>query len=304
MSTIIRLTDSVLNVQGADAHKFLQGQTTTDFNEVTPQQSRLGAYANLKGRIVFSFRAIEWQAQSLYLVMDEPLVAMAKSTFQKYIVFSKAQLSTPNIAVIGVMGDDAHTLLTQCVGFCPNEVNQTLSNEQFVVVRLHGDNRFMLLVQAEALASIWDTLSQQATVGDVNDWRLAQIQAGESQVVAATTELFQPQELNFLNLHAISYNKGCYTGQEIIARLYFRGKLKQWVHRFKANTSTLPELNSVIYDETGHAQGHVILAAHTASHTVELLAIVRHAQSQTVFWGEAKIALSNLNLPYVVDVKN
>jgi folate-binding Fe-S cluster repair protein YgfZ len=77
--------------------------------------------------------------------------------------------------------------------------------------------------------------------------------------------LYQPQELNFLNLQAISYNKGCYTGQEIIARLYFRGKLKQWVHRFSVNSSILPALNSAIYDETGRNQGNVVLATHTNS---------------------------------------
>ena len=93
---IIRLTnESVLNIQGIDAHKFLQGQTTTDFKELNAEQSRLGAYANLKGRIVFSFRAVEWPTQSLYLVMDSELLATAKNTFQKYIVFSKAQISTP-----------------------------------------------------------------------------------------------------------------------------------------------------------------------------------------------------------------
>jgi folate-binding protein YgfZ len=132
---------------------------------------------------------------------------------------------------------------------------------------------------------------------------VAQIAAGESPVLAETSELYQPQELNFLNLQAISYNKGCYTGQEIIARLYFRGKLKQWAHRFTVNSPVLPTLNTTIYDETGHVQGHVVLAAQTNNQTVELLAIVRHEHSQNVFLGEEKHPLTLLELPYEVEVK-
>ena len=302
---IIRLTnESVFNIQGIDAHKFLQGQTTTDFKELNAEQSRLGAYANLKGRIVFSFRAVEWPTQSLNLVMDAELITAAKNTFQKYIVFSKAQISTPDVAVLGVLGADAASVLNTLFGFCPVNINQTQSNEQISITRLHGAHRWMVLVQADALEEVWAKLSTQANIGTLNEWRAAQIAAGESPVLAQTSELYQPQELNFLNLQAISYNKGCYTGQEIIARLYFRGKLKQWVHRFSVNSSgVLPALNSAIYDETGRNQGHVVLAAHTNNQTVELLAIVRHEYANTVFLGEEKLPLTLLDLPYEVEVK-
>ena len=303
MSVIIRLTDALLNIQGVDAHKFLQGQTTTDFKEVTPEQSRLGGYANLKGRLLFSFRAIEWPAQSIHLVLDENLLSIAKSTLQKFIVFSKAQINTPDICTIGLIGADSEKLLNEHLGFCPTEINQTISNEHMSITRLHGEHRWLLLVSASAIDQLWQTLSQQAQIGTINDWRLAQISAGESPVLAETTELYQPQELNFLALNAISYNKGCYTGQEIIARLYFRGKLKQWMHRFQVNTTQLPALNSIVYDETGHNQGHVVLAAHTDQQTIELLAIVRHDYCQSVFLGEEKLPLQLLELPYVIDVK-
>ena len=303
MSTIIRLTDSILTIQGADAHKFLQGQTTTDFKEVTPEQSRLGGYANLKGRLAFSFRAIEWPAQQLNLVINQALLAIAKNTLQKYIVFSKAQISTPDTNVIGILGADSDKLLSELFGFCPTIINQTLSNEQISLTRVDGDSRWLLLVKSEFSETVWQQLSQQATIASINDWRLAQIAAGETPIVAETTELYQPQELNYLALNAISYNKGCYTGQEIIARLYFRGKLKQWTHRFNVKLRELPELNTVIYDESGHSQGHVVLAAQADAQSVELLAIVRHDYADKVFLGDEKRPLELLPLPYVVEVK-
>ena len=303
MSTIIRLTDSILTIQGADAHKFLQGQTTTDFKEVTPEQSRLGGYANLKGRLAFSFRAIEWPAQQLNLVINQALLAIAKNTLQKYIVFSKAQISTPDTNVIGILGADSDKLLSELFGFCPTIINQTLSNEQISLTRVDGDSRWLLLVKSEFSETVWQQLSQQATIASINDWRLAQIAAGETPILAETTELYQPQELNYLALNAISYNKGCYTGQEIIARLYFRGKLKQWTHRFNVKLRELPALNTVIYDESGHSQGHVVLAAQADAESVELLAIVRHDYADKVFLGEDKQPLALLPLPYVVEVK-
>jgi folate-binding protein YgfZ len=235
--------------------------------------------------------------------MDAPLVATAKALLQKYIVFSKAQLSTPDLAVFGVMGEGATTLITQLLGNCPKAIDDVISNEQASVIRLHGEQRFLLLMQPATLTALWPQFSQQASIGDVNTWRLAQIAAGEAQVLVSTSELFQPQELNFQNLNGVSYNKGCYTGQEVIARLYFRGKLKQFVHRFQATRAELPALNATIADDTEHTQGHVVLVAKRDNNTVEMLAIARRGHLDGLHLAETQQALTLLDLPYVVEVK-
>ncbi len=295
--------EGVLTVQGADARKFMQGQSSSDFAQVDETSSRLGCLCNLKGRAILSFRAVNWQENTFHLVMDAPLVTTAKTLLQKYIVFSKAQLSTPDLAVFGVMGEDATTLISQLFGNCPTMFDEVISNEQASVIRLHGEQRFLVLVQPETLTTLWPQLIQQAAIGDLNTWRLAQIAAGEAQVLASTSELFQPQELNFQNLNGVSYNKGCYTGQEVIARLYFRGKLKQFVHRFQASCAEIPTLNAAIVDDTEHTLGHVVLTAKRDDSTVEMLAIARRGHLDGLYLAEAKQALTLLNLPYVVDVK-
>ncbi len=303
-TTVIPLdNEGVLTVQGGDARKFLQGQSSSDFTQVHETSSRLGCLCNLKGRAILSFRAVNWQENTFHLVMDAPLVAIAKTLLQKYIVFSKAQLSTPDLAVFGVMGEGSPTLISQLFGNCPTAIDDVISNEQASVIRLHGEQRFLVLVQPETLTTLWPQLIQQAAIGDLNTWRLAQIAAGEAQVMASTSELFQPQELNFQNLNGVSYNKGCYTGQEVIARLYFRGKLKQFVHRFQASCAEIPTLNSAIVDDTEHTQGHVVLTAKRDDSTVEMLAIARRGHLDGLYLAEAKQALTLLNLPYVVDVK-
>ncbi len=301
---IIPLTnEAVLTVQGADAHKFLQGQCSTDTAQVTVNSSRLGCLCNLKGRAIVSFRAVQWQEQTIHLVMDAPLVAVAKTLLQKYIVFSKAQLSTPELAIFGMVGDGARDLITRTFSQCPTEIDEVFSNEQVSITRVHGEQRFLILTTANTLASVWPQLTQHAAIADVNAWRLAQIAAGEAQVLASTSELFQPQELNLPTLNGVSYNKGCYTGQEVVARLYFRGKLKQFVHRFQAKGTELPALNSAISDETNHTQGHVVLAAQRDSNTFEMLAIARRDHLEGLHIAESNQPLTRLELPYVVEVK-
>lgn len=295
--------EGILTLKGADARKFLQGQSSSDFAQVHDTSSRLGCLCNLKGRAILSFRAVNWQENTFHLVMDAPLVSTAKTLLQKYIVFSKAQLSTPDLAVFGVMGEGAATLITQLLGNCPTAIDDVISTEQASVTRLHGEQRFLVLIQPETLTRLWPQLSQQAAIGDVNTWRLAQIAAGEAQVLASTSELFQPQELNFQSLSGVSYNKGCYTGQEIIARLYFRGKLKQFVHRFQATSAALPTLNAAIVDNTEHTQGHVVLTAQRDDNTVEMLAIARRGHLDNLHLADTKQALTLLDLPYVVEVK-
>ena len=243
------------------------------------------------------------QEQTIHLVMDAPLVITAKALLQKYIVFSKAQLSTPEIAVFGILGEGAPTLMTQIFGNCPATIDEVFTIDQTSIIRLHGENRFLVLTNAETLAKVWPKLTQQAIVGDVNTWRLAQIAAGEAQVLASTSELFQPQELNFQSLDGVSYNKGCYTGQEVIARLYFRGKLKQFIHRFQATSTELPALNAAIVDDAAHTQGHVVLAAKANNNTIELLASARRGHLDGLQLAETKQALVLLDLPYVVEVK-
>ena len=293
-------SDAVLTVTGPDSAKFLQGQTTTDFREITATTSRLGCYCNLKGRAVLSFRAMLWR-DSVQLVVDAGLLSTAKTTLQKYIVFSKAQLATPATAVLGVLGERAEDFIREQFGNCPESGDAVLDTGSVLITRLPGQGRFLLLVEETALPDVWKQLSASAPVGGLEDWRLAQVRAGEPQVLATGSEQFQPQELNYPSLHGDSYNKGCYTGQEIVARLYFRGKLKQWAHRFAVSAETAPEPNTPLLNAEGHTAGHVVLAAKAGETQVEMLAIARHDRLEGLFLAGRPLTL--LDLPYSVEAR-
>ncbi|HEX5276608.1 MAG TPA: hypothetical protein VFW42_02950 [Fluviicoccus sp.] len=293
-------SDAVLTVTGPDSTKFLQGQTTTDFREVTADTSRPGCYCNLKGRAVLSFRAMLWR-DSVQLVMDAGLLATAKTTLQKYIVFSKAQLGSPATAALGVVGENAADFIRAQFGNCPENADGVLDAGAVLITRLPGQGRFLLLIEETALPEVWKKLSGAAAVGGLADWRLAQVRAGEAQVLTAGSEQFQPQELNYPSLNGVSYNKGCYTGQEIVARLYFRGKLKQWTHRFAVAAETAPEPNTPLLNAEGQTAGHVVLAAQAGGNQVEMLAIARHDRLEGLFLEGRPLTV--LDLPYLVEVR-
>jgi folate-binding protein YgfZ len=291
----------VLTVTGPDASKFLQGQTTTDFEHVSEVQSRLGCYISLKGRVITSFRAVQ-QGESIHLVMDNALITPVKDKLAKYIVFSKASLNTSGPALLGLAGPDAAALLDGLLGVVPAAVDAVTGNAGISVVRLHGAARFLLLVNPEKLQEVWSALAQKAAPAGENAWRLRQIEAGVAVVTAPATELFQPQELNYQLLDGVSYSKGCYTGQEIVARLYFRGKLKQHVQRFSVSTSTLPIPGTALFAGEKHV-ADVVLAAHRDTHRVELLAVARpeHAEHLHLASSDGP-ALQLQTLPYAVPV--
>jgi folate-binding protein YgfZ len=294
--------ESVLSIQGPDSEKFLQGQSTADFREVTPGTSRLGCLCNLKGRATLSFRAVNW-LDSYLLVMDQALRESARTTLQKYIIFSKAQISLPDVAVFGMIGEEAEAEIRQHFGNCPAGTDDVMTVEDTAIIRLPGSGRFLLLMKAESLTAHWENLSSRLPIGTLNAWRLAQIRAGECQVLAAGAEQFQPQELNLQELNGISYNKGCYTGQEIIARLYFRGKLKQWAHRFAVAAMEAPPVNTPLVNAEGQTAGHIVLAAVAGDGQVELLAITRHDQQSGLKLAGGSKELTPLPLPYTVTVR-
>lgn len=266
--------DRLLAVTGPDREKFLQGQTTTDFREVTPDVSRLGCVCNLKGRAIFSYRAINWR-DTLWLLMDATLHERARLHLQKYIIFSKATLETPAVRAWGLIGPGSAALVREITGLDTQGVDTVAANDRITAVSLGNDRYLLLLEDDEHGNAVAARFARAAAAGAVNDWRLAQIRAGEAQIVADSAEIFQPQEINYPALNGVSYNKGCYTGQEIVARLYFRGKLKQWTHRFSAPLTECPAPNATLQHADGSSAGHVVMAARSEE-GIEMLAVVKH----------------------------
>jgi folate-binding protein YgfZ len=175
---------------------------------------------------------------------------------------------------------------------------------QLLAVRL-GEDRAELWVPAARASEVRERLAASLSEGSLNDWLLAQIRAGVGQVFGATRELFIPQMINLQAVGGVSFKKGCYTGQEIVARMQYLGRLKRRLYRLALDAGELPAPGSELFSPVhGSSVGEVVLAAR-AGDAIELLAVL---QDDAVADGRIRLgqaeegpALRLLDLPYVLD---
>lgn len=247
MTTLTRLDDyGFLAITGRDATKFLQGYTTCNLDDVTPDTSRIGAICNLQGRMVTSFRAARME-DGLLLRMSADLIDKTMEFLQKYIVFSKAEMAdlSQSIGCYGVHG----------------EVPGDSFPQQFQEVRTNADRTIVRVDAAEPRYEIWAegevTDFDDAVRGTPTDWHAHEIDAGQAWVTAATTETFIPQMFDYHRIGGIDFDKGCYLGQEIVARMQHRGKVNRKL--FRGHGAELAVGETLMVD--GREAGTVVAAA-------------------------------------------
>ena len=225
----------LLAVEGDDADSFLQGQLTCDILKVNEHSLQAGTYCTPKGRMVTSFRALKID-KTYCLLMEPGLFQSTQTTLGKYIVFSKAEIKNArnDYITLGLAGPEAENLLKEICPV-PKTINSVTQTDTITCARIAGspsssntgtNPRFILFCNQAAACSIWEKLSNNAVPVGQNAWHLLDILSGYGQVEETTVEQFLPHNLNYQNIDAVSFNKGCFTGQEVIARMHYRGKLK------------------------------------------------------------------------------
>jgi tRNA-modifying protein YgfZ len=200
-----------LSIRGPDARGFLQGQLSQDLEAVSPSTPRLAGLHDPQGRCIALLRLFALDAEQWLAVLPRELLAPVSERLRKYVLRSRVQLApaTSQWRVYGVWGPDAEAAAA-------TRAHQTLGNAQDRV-----------LVIAPRLESLPDgeLLAEQ-------HWHAQEIQSGLPQVFAATSGLFTAQMLNLDLVDGVSFTKGCYTGQEIIARTHYLGQSRRRMHRF------------------------------------------------------------------------
>jgi tRNA-modifying protein YgfZ len=294
--------EGLLAVRGPDASKLLQGQLTCNLNYLDEHSASLGARCTPKGRMLSSFRILQ-QGEGYLLAMAAELLAEQLAELQKYAVFSKSKLTDESAAWqrFGLQGGDAALASLGLV--LPANSDSIARHAELIAVRL-SDGRSELWVPSAAAESTLAQLKTQLPQAPLNNWLLAQVRAGIGQVFGASREAFIPQMINLQALGGVSFKKGCYTGQEIVARMQYLGKLKRRLHRLSLADTVIPAVGTSIFSPI-HASsvGEVVLAAHSEN-GVELLAVL---QEDAFTDGRLHLAsleggaLQPLELPYRLD---
>ncbi|MES2824278.1 MAG: folate-binding protein [Pseudomonadota bacterium] len=304
------LQNGLLSVNGPDATKFLQGQITCDVYELKNAITRIGAQCNIKGRMLLCFRAMQIDNEHIILRMHRDLIATAMSSFGKYIVFSKAKLADINeeYRCVGIVGHKASQILSDILNF-----NLTIDDGwqlagKSIVIRLN-ENRYECWLAASEAELIWQKLAPACEIAEQSLWTLLDIQAGLGDITPNTVEIFTPQAINLQLVNGINFRKGCYTGQEIVARLHYRGNLKRHMYRFEfaINGNDLPLPGSELHNHAGKSVGEVVIAAKKTAGSGELLASAIDDQLNELYIPNNPQKLSLLSLPYAIptsDVAN
>lgn len=217
----------VLRARGADVVPFLQGQLSNDIAQLSAACSLLAGYHNPQGRTIALLRLIENAPGDVLAILPRELVAPVAARLGKFILRSKVKLSDESGAwvVHGLLGSppagaDALAL--------PAGVNVVARSGAALLVSIGSQPARTLVVQPRGSDPV---LTDVHGAGEAA-WHAAAVAAAEPQVFAATSEQFVAQMLNLDVLGAIAFDKGCYTGQEVIARAHYRGRIKRRLQRF------------------------------------------------------------------------
>ncbi len=272
---------AVLTVSGKDAAKLLQGQVTCDVNELTDTKSCLGALCNPKGRAITTFLLIK-TGDVFLVILPEELLETVKKRLQMYILRSAVTItdSSDQLCLIGLSTKKMQA----------ESLFNTSQQDNITVNFSTTQNRYLVIADTDKAIALWsdrvDNLKFKPKNSD--QWRYLDILSGIPWLTTETSEEFIPQMLNLDQLGGISYNKGCYTGQEIVARTHYLGKTKRALFLAECESTTLPAPNSAIIDnstDTEHSIGKVLLAQHAqitakiAATAVKMLIVLQVSDS-------------------------
>ena len=302
-TVVAPLTDlGLIRAAGADAAAFLHNLLTNDINGITPAVARLAGLCTAKGRLL-AILLIWREGDDFLMLLPRDILPAILKKLSMYVLRSKVKLSdaTAERALIGY-STQATPAPAEAVSALPRFGVVCDGGGQ--AIRL-DDTRWLRVVDAAAAGSQWQRLAVSAQPAGLAAWQWLEIAAGQPRVVAATQEAFVPQMLN-MELPAVagvSFSKGCYPGQEIVARTQYLGKIKRRTYRARLAAAALPGTH-VYAPETGDQHcGELVSVAPSPAGGFECLVCV---QSGAVEAGEVRVGapdgeqLEFLSLPYAL----
>lgn len=278
----------LIGLSGIDAQSFLHGQVTCDINGLAPDASRYGGYCSPKGRLLATF--LVWRNADGYTLQ---LPAALREAVQKRLsmFILRAQVKAADVTGahvrFGVGGSGAQALVGKIVAPVPETVHGVAHAGDITLLNLPG-GRIEIVAPAEQAPALHHALSTGATATGIAAWDLVEIHAGVPVILPATQEAFVPQMVNLDLIGGVSYTKGCYPGQEIVARMHYLGRLKQRAFLAHLDGGGTPQAGDALYsaDFGEQSSGTVVNAAATPAGGHDVLAVIQMASAQAgpVHW--------------------
>jgi len=257
LSGALRLADwGLIRAQGADAASFLHGQLTQDVTALGSDRARLGGYCSPKGRLLASFVFWKAEADTLLLACSADLLAPTLKRLSMFVLRAKCKLAdaSAELALWGLAGADAQAWLGADAPAAPWVMARRGDAQVIRLPDAEGQPRWLLVQPAEAAAPALPALAPEA-------WAWLEVRSGVNRIVAATVEQFVPQMVNLELVGGVNFQKGCYPGQEIVARSQYRGTLKRRTQAFDSAAALAPGQEVFHSADPAQPAGMVALAA-------------------------------------------
>lgn len=296
---------ALLSASGEDTVTFLQGQTTNDLRHLSESDSQLNAICTPKGRMMAVFRIFP-RGAALYLRVPQGLAETLAGHLRKFVLMSKVTIedASDRLVGIGVSGPDMPERLKTAAGAVPEQVDGVVHSGDLTVVQVPGIHpRYEVYGEPDAVQALWSRLEGVTPVG-ADAWGLLDIRAGVPNIYPETTEAFVPQMANLHLVNGVSFRKGCYTGQEIVARMQYLGQLKRRMYPAHVETDTAPQPGEALFapdSQSGQGAGKVVDARPAPEGGYDLLAVIEIKSAEA---GELRLrepggpALQLRELPY------
>ncbi len=242
----------IIRVTGADAASFLQGQLTNDVQLQKLEESRLAAFCNAKGRMQASFIVYKRPAvdaaqttPDIYLICSRDILALTLKRLSMFVMRAKAKLTdvSAEFAIFGLTGNAILSIAIESINAPATVIFNTAT-----IIALHpamGQSRVLYISPIDDAAPVGDVLSTEL-------WNWGEVHAGIATITAPVVEAFVPQMLNYESVGGVNFKKGCYPGQEVVARSQFRGTLKRRAYIVQIDASSDKDSQPVVGHEVFH----------------------------------------------------
>ena len=270
----------VIEATGADTRDFLQNMTTNDLRQLSESRAQLSALLTPKGRMMALFRLFQ-RDDAFYLAMPVVTREAILKRLRMFVLRSEVNLkeADENLVGVGIAGGGVEERLATLFNAIPAEADDVTANDGLTLIRLSGERpRFELYGEPPAMITAWKRLRDAGlkAVGS-GPWGWLEIEAGVPRVESGAVEAFVPQMVNLQAVNGVSFTKGCYPGQEVVARSEYLGKLKRRMYRARVDTERLPAAGEELAAEgetVGANAGKVVSAQFHPEGGIELLAVI------------------------------
>ena len=292
----------VVRISGPGTDKFLQGQFSQNLDEVTPERSPRAAAATPKGRAYCLTRMVR-AGEDILMDFSSELADDIISHLRKYLMLFRGTTMelVQEIRIVGILGNELAESLPQNAPENLQQPGDSCALPDGILVKTQST------AEGTARYEFWQTQNGDVPLPashrmSAANWQASEIAAGIASLTAATQESFVPQMLNWQHVGGVHFKKGCYTGQEVIARMHFLGQLKKSLFRFRADQAAeLPTPGTALL-AAERSVGEVVNSVKYRDGSMELLAVVRHDAADNTLHPEGfpEVILAPMPLPYPV----